>query len=186
MDRPRQVLTQKQEDFVDAFIEYDFDPVKAYQAAGYFDNTGKWSYHKALETLSKPVVVQAIKERLTKSAPSHWMSEDIIIKKLWKEATDYSGKSSQPARINALVWIGKHFGMFQEKQKQEEKAAMINIVNYSIPREQVVKAIQTPEVLEAAQKLPEGLLIQNYGEALQNENEGIACQHQQYQLPLQG
>ena len=42
--------------------------------------------------------------------------------------------SSQAARINALVWIGKHIGMWQEKQKEEaDTRPIINITNYEIP-----------------------------------------------------
>jgi len=171
MDRPSQELTQKQEDFVDAFIESNFDPVQAFKAAGYSDSSGKWMYQKAIEQLRKPVIVNAIKERLTKASPAHWITEDQIISKLWKEATDYGSKSSQAARINALVWIGKHFGMFQEKQKQEEKEVTYNIINYS-DYEQIQKEVNKPEVLEHKDKvvLPEGVVLADYSDPFNGKN----------------
>jgi hypothetical protein len=171
MDRPNQPLTQKQEDFVEAFIENNFDPIKAFKAAGYADAAERWVYQKSLEQLRKPAIVRAIKERLTKASPAHWITEDQIISKLWREATDYSSKSSQGARINALVWIGKHFGMFQEKQKQDEKDVTYNIINYSDYKE-IQKEVNKPEVLEHKDgvTLPEGVVLTSYSDPFNGKN----------------
>lgn len=158
-------LTTMQEAFVDAFIETNFDVIKAFEAAGYRDSQSNFRFQAAIRLLKTKAISEAIQERLTNATPAHWITEDIVINKLWREATDYGKGSSQAARINALVWIGKHFGMFAEKKTSEESDVTYNIINYAVPKEQMEKEINKPEVLEHKDDdvvLPEGVLIKDY------------------------
>ena len=69
------------------------------------------------------------------------------------------------ARINALVWIGKHIGMWQEKQEQEKDTKpTINIVQYGVSQKEAEKELNRPEVVNKKDDvtLPEGVIITSY------------------------
>ena len=103
-------MTQLQERFVEAFLgEAYFDPIKAYELAGYAMN-GYNKYTDSMKILHSDAVTREINQRMANKDTAYWISDNVIIKQLWKEATDYGDRSSQAARINALVWIGKHIG----------------------------------------------------------------------------
>ena len=96
-------LTEKQESFVEAFIgECEFDPIGAYKAAGY--SSRQMIYTQAMKTLNSEAVKRAIHQRMHES--TFWLSEGVIIDRLFKEAMSASNPS---ARINALVWVGKYY-----------------------------------------------------------------------------
>ena len=160
-------MTQLQERFVEAFLgEAYFDPIKAYELAGYAMN-GYNKYTDSMKILHSDAVTREINQRMVNKDTAYWISDNVIIKQLWKEATDYGDRSSQAARINALVWIGKHIGMWKEKvQADEEQKPTIQIINYGLPVDKVQEELNRPEVVKESQKisLPEGVIIASYAE----------------------
>ena len=157
-------LTEKQELFVEAFLgECLFDPIKSYQAAGYSDTFQLYS--SAQRVLKSEAVQHAIHARMKDMNTAWWINEEVVVQELWKEAHEKGRGASHAARINALVWIGKHLGMWQEK-KEEEKDTRPNIqvINYGVPKEQLDKELSQPEVIAQKDKaeLPEGVLLADY------------------------
>lgn len=158
-------MTQLQERFVEAFLgEAYFDPIKAYELAGYAMN-GYNKYTDSMKILHSDAVTREINQRMANKDTAYWISDNVIIKQLWKEATDYGDRSSQAARINALVWIGKHIGMWQEKQKEEaDTRPIINITNYEIPEKEFNIAVSDPKVIAEVDKVElfEGIVVEDY------------------------
>lgn len=159
-------LTEMQSKFIDEFLgDCLFDPVKAYYAAGYAESFKP--YAESMRILSSKVVIHHLHKRMAEMDTKFWLNEDAVIRRLWKEATDESRGTSQAARINALVWIGKHIGMWQEKvASQEEKQPIIQITNYGLDEQKVKTELNRPEVVEQRDKvsLPEGVLVTDYSE----------------------
>ena len=156
-------LTELQENFVDAFLgECMFDPIKAYKAAGYADSSK--IYVSAMKVLKSEAVKRAIHDRMKDMKTAWWLSEEVIVQELWKEAHDKDQGSSHSARINALVWIGKHLGMWQEKKEETEVKPTIVIQNYGAPKEDIEKEVNSPEVVREKDKvsLPEGVQVLDY------------------------
>ena len=158
-------MTQLQERFVEAFLgEAYFDPIKAYELAGYNLTTYN-KYTDSMKVLHSDAVTREINQRMADKDTAYWISDNVIIKQLWKEATDYGDRSSQAARINALVWIGKHIGMWQEKQKEEaDTRPIINITNYEIPEKEFNIAVSDPKVIAEVDKVElfEGIVVEDY------------------------
>lgn len=152
-------LTDLQERFVDYFVgESLFNPIEAYNRAGY-SKSGK-PYIAAMRVLGSKAVIRAIHNRLSES--SFWINEDAIVKQLWHEALT---AKNDGARINALVWLGKHIGMWQDKKEDGTGNVTYNIVNYGVDKDEVVKTIEaTPEVEKQKDKvqLPEGVAVLSY------------------------
>jgi hypothetical protein len=78
------------------------------------------------------------------------LSPELIISKLYKEATREGGGSNHAARVSALTILGKQLGMFQEKK--ESIVPTINIINYSsaagLPPADVVSVALSEPVYE--------------------------------------
>lgn len=70
-----------------------------------------------------------ISQGLQDKAEALTLSPDLILEKLWKEATREGAGSNHAARIQALTQLGKHLGLFEEKK--ETDTYTFNIVNYS-------------------------------------------------------
>lgn len=86
--------------------------------------------HHANNQFSKKEAVQfhislALQEKLEALS----LTPDLIIAKLYKEATREGGGSNHAARVTALTTLGKQLGMFQEKK--ESLVPIINIISYS-------------------------------------------------------
>lgn len=157
-------MTEKQERFVEAFLgEAYFDPIKAYELAGYSMN-GYNKYTDSMKILHSDAVTREINQRMADKDTAYWISDNVIIKQLWKEATDYGDRSSQAARINALVWIGKHIGMWQEKQQEADTKPIINITNYGIPETDLKRELNRSDVVKEVDNvsLPEGVVVTSY------------------------
>lgn len=159
-------LTELQEKFVEAFCgEALFNPIKAYEMAGYAHTTKPFA--SAMAVLNSKAVTHHIHLRLADMKTNYWLTEDIVLQRLWKEAIDEKRGSTHAARINALVWIGKHLGMWQEKVEEKDSKPVINITNYGVSEEEMKKKINnTPEVEEVKDEvnLPEGVQVINYSE----------------------
>ena len=166
MAKPIKAITEKQVKFVEAFLgDCYFDPLKAYKAAGYSQNTYNM-YSEAMNVLHSNAVSREINRRMAEKDTAYWISDNIIIKQLWKEATDYGDKSSQAARINALVWIGKHIGMWAEKQQEVDTKPVIHITNYGVPEAEFKKAVKDTDAEKEVEnvQLPEGIQVLDYSE----------------------
>ena len=97
---------------------------------------------------------------LQERAESLSLTPEVILDRLFHEATSYGQGTNQNARIMALQILGKHLGMFQEKKEEHSSAPIFNIVNYNqgIPHlemkdnvpelkiEQVVKSIDDQDL----------------------------------------
>jgi hypothetical protein len=113
-------LTEKQQLFVDSFLgEAEFNITKAGTIAGCPTRQAAHEMYKSRGVQS------ALKETF----------QSKVLKRLWKEATNTEKGSTHQGRITALVHLGKHVGMFQEKKEQNTehtgaKQVTYNIVNY--------------------------------------------------------
>lgn len=167
--RSLQPLTEKQEKFVDAFLSDEagilFDAVNAYCEAGYSPNSNM--HREAQKVLRSKAVVSEIMNRMADPKWSEfWIDERAIVKQLWKEATKTGIGASHAARINALVWIGKHLGMWQEKREERDTKPSIQVINYGLPLEKVEEELSNPEVEQTKDSvsLPEGVMITSYAD----------------------
>jgi len=151
-------LTPLQERFVEYFCgEAEFDAVVSMKRAGY--KTSSRPISAAQNILKSDAVKRAIHNRMHES--TFWLNEGVVIDRLFKEGMTANSAS---ARVNALVWVGKHLGMWQEKT-QEDSQITYNIVNYGTSEEDMVKSIEAkPEVETNLEKavLPEGIALVSY------------------------
>lgn len=159
-------ITEKQEAFVDNFLfgEKPFSPVHAYLEAGYAPNSN--NYREAMKVLNSKAVIREINLRMADLNNDYWLNEKTIIQRLWQEATREGMGSSQAARINALVWIGKHLGMWKEKHEEKDTTPQIQIIQYGLKEEEVKKELNKPEVVERKDEveLPEGVVLTDFSE----------------------
>jgi hypothetical protein len=97
--------------------------------------------------INRPPVRAEIERRQEALKKKFKLTEVDILNKLWEEANNCEKGSNHNARITALVWIGKHLGMWQEKKQEESNSYTYNIVNYDsgIKPEQLEKIIPTNE-----------------------------------------
>jgi hypothetical protein len=95
---------------------------------------------------------------LQERAESLMLTPDLIMEKLYKEATREGSGSNHSARIQALTQIGKHLGMFQEKK--EDTSPIFNIINYSSEPIKIehIEEKKTEEVT----LLPDNIILENY------------------------
>lgn len=67
--------------------------------------------------------------------------ESYIIEKLMKEVENEDNRGSE--RIQAIVWLGKHIGMFKEKEvKEQSSTTTYNIINYSPQDKKIEKVVK--------------------------------------------
>lgn len=166
VDKQYRKLTPLEELFVDAYCgESNYNALDAYAKAGYAHNSHHAKNVAALEILRRPAVANAIRERISACKSSVWLTEDVIVNRLWEEATRTGTGSSHASRIQALVMLGKHIGMWQDKvlKDAEEKTVTYNVVNYvsdSPLKEKVVKEIENQHVSDKDVEKAESLGIQ--------------------------
>ena len=153
--------------FVEAFCSSPtFNATQAAKDAGYADAS---AHIRGWKLLQNSKIQKAITKRLAKRKEAFWIKEDIILKKLWEEATNTDRGSSHAARINALVWLGKHLGMWQDRVPvQEDNKITYNVINYSdngeLKNKIVDKIEENKEEVEQQKdkSLPEGVVLLNY------------------------
>jgi hypothetical protein len=86
--------------------------------------------HHSDNTFSRKANVQFhISVGMQEAMESLSLTPEVIISKLYKEATREGGGSNHAARVTALSLLGKEFGLF--KERKEDTAPIINIVHYS-------------------------------------------------------
>ena len=77
-----------------------------------------------------------ISEGLEEKAEAVELTSDKIIERLYKEAIREGAGSNHSARIQALVQLGKHLGLFQEKK--EVQLPTFQIINYGTKEEPTI------------------------------------------------
>lgn len=106
----------------------------------------------------KEAVQFHISQALQEKTEGLSLTPEIIIEKLYKEATLYGSGSNHAARIQALTQLGKHLGLF--KEKEEEKRPVFNIINYGESRISIEEKKEVPE--ESIEPIPDNILISDY------------------------
>lgn len=99
---------------------------------------------------------------LQQQAEAFQLTPEKIIERLYVEAVREGPGSNHAARIAALTQLGKHYGLFQDKQK-DEKGFTFNIVNFSSPK--AVNTISVDSIeQEKLEELPDNIEITDYSE----------------------
>jgi hypothetical protein len=96
---------------------------------------------------------------LQEKAEALSISPEVILEKLFKEATREGPGSNHAARIQALTQLGKHLGLF--KEKEESQAPIFNIISYGSSPEKIVIE-ESKEIQEVQETLPDNILISDY------------------------
>jgi hypothetical protein len=109
---------------------------------------GLKKYHSDNSYSRKENIKFHISLGLQEKADAIGITSDLIIEKLYKEATREGAGSNHAARIQALTQLGKHLGLFQEKK--ETNAHTFQIINYSAEplriEEVPIQTIETPQL----------------------------------------
>jgi hypothetical protein len=111
--------------YVRAFLS-SLDHVKAHRAVA---PTLK-SHHSDNIYSRKDAVQFHINLSLQERLEAFELTPELIIAKLYKEATREGAGSNHAARVTALTTIGKQLGMFQDKK--ESLVPTINIISYAV------------------------------------------------------
>jgi len=144
--------SQKQKDFANAYCnEAKGSVAKAYEMIANIgpskirqrDSNPK-SYRTYLSNmgyrmLNHPMTLKAIEDVKESKNKAFWLAEEDILAGLYTEATITGDKSTQAARIQAWVWLGKHIGMFGESSKSRglisaeanNRGPTYQIINYN-------------------------------------------------------
>lgn len=162
-------LSAQERLFLDAYCgPANYNKQKALDVAypAHINNKKVLKESEANSILARPHVAYQLKKHQAEVGKQFHLSEVDILNKLWMEATREDDKAQHSARITALVWLGKHLGMFQEKKQESSGPASItyNVVNYSQAVKSEEKIIDAPkETVEDSQSLlPSNIKITNY------------------------
>ena len=105
-----------------------------------------------------------ISSALQDRADSMGLGPDVILEKLYKEATREGAGSNHAARIQALTQLGKHFGLFQDKK--ESAGHTFNIINYGSLEYEPPSLDSVPaKLIESKNELldlPDGVVLTDY------------------------
>jgi phage terminase small subunit len=104
-------LTEKQQRFVEEYL-IDLNATQAAIRAGY---SAKTASAIGFENLRKPEIVAAVAKAQGKLSERTAITQEVVLAGLHREAT-LEGES-QSARVAAWAHIGKHLGMFIDKQE---------------------------------------------------------------------
>ena len=132
-------LSAREKVFVEAYCTTaDFNATKAYREA--VPNASRNAGKLAHKMLLKPSVARAIENRLDSKRRVFRIREDQILEGLYAEATNENARPSE--RIQAWVHLGKHLGMFREKQEEKDTQITYNIVNYNGTNKKIEEATE--------------------------------------------
>lgn len=101
-------MTQRQARFVEEFTTI-WDATNAAKRSGYSEKSARAIGY---ENLNKPYIAEAIKLRIEKLSEANFITRELIVSKLLKEALDRSDGSTQSARVNALDKLAKIYGLY--------------------------------------------------------------------------
>jgi hypothetical protein len=169
MGRPRKPdsLAPEEKLFLEAYVnQCNFDTFEAIQVSGIPYLNKQSAQQKAHAILNKPIA-QAYIETAIKQKQVHFcITEEEILKGIYGEAKYFGEGASHAARIQAWVQLGKHFGMFSDKKKEQEGPSVTyNIINYAGSTEDI--KIDTIKTIE---QIPPEVLEESVDEAIQPHN----------------
>lgn len=151
-------LTPKQKEFFDLYIRYrSINPIVT--QTGYFEKEVRRLY-------SSKGVQEALLEHNENLKETTYYNEAVIIDKLWCEYMDE--KTPKNVKINVLVLLGKHIGMWANASRQKEnktnRSINYNVINYNNMKEEIEA---NKEAVEKAEKdmdldIPKGITITEY------------------------
>ncbi|MCK5709070.1 MAG: hypothetical protein KAI07_00910 [Deltaproteobacteria bacterium] len=126
--------------------------------------------HKAKYSalMKKDKIATAIKQRTEINLYRVTYSTQDIVDALWLEARREGRGTSQNGRIQALVWLGKHVGMFtpEKEEKEDDSGVTYNIINYKTHVDTRLEKRVEKEVrkIERVPKNPDipGVVVTNY------------------------
>lgn len=81
-----------------------------------------------------------------------YTEQDIIIK-LLREADDFTEPRNAKNRIDAIIWLGKHIGMFIENKEPSTGNITYNIIDYKAENPETFKRIAEDVKTKALQKI---------------------------------
>jgi len=106
-------LTDRQRVFIKEYIANGNNGTQAAIKAGY---SKKAARQAAVETLSKPYIEQEKDRLMSKIADEAGCTKEFVLKRL-KTASDLCFEEYGSTALKALELIGKHHGLFTEKQE---------------------------------------------------------------------
>jgi len=104
-------LTDKQCRFVSEYL-VDFDSTNSAKRAGYSERSARTI---GCDNLNKPYIRTEIKKRIEALCDASFLSRDLIVLALLREAHDRSEGSSASARVSALDKLAKIFGLYMSE-----------------------------------------------------------------------
>lgn len=109
-----QELTTKQQRFIEEYV-IDFNATRAAINAGYSEKTAR---SIGCELLTKPDIRSAIKQRLEELSADAYVSREVILTGLLKEAMGTGENSTPASRVNAWSQLGKLSGLYADTAPQ--------------------------------------------------------------------
>jgi len=109
-----QELTIKQQRFIEEYV-IDFNATKAAINAGYSEKTAR---SIGCELLTKPDIRSAIKQQLEQLSADSYVSREVILTGLLKEAMGTGENSTPASRVNAWSQLGKLSGLYADATPQ--------------------------------------------------------------------
>ena len=109
-----QELTTKQQRFIEEYV-IDFNATKAAINAGYSQKTAR---SISCELLTKPDIRSAIKHQLAQLSADSYVSREVILTGLLKEAMGTGENSTPASRVNAWSQLGKLSGLYTDTAPQ--------------------------------------------------------------------
>jgi phage terminase small subunit len=104
-------LTDKQSRFVSEYL-VDFDSTNSAKRAGYSERSARTI---GCDNLNKPYIKIEIKKRIEALCDASFLSRDLIVLALLREAHDRAEGSSPSARVSALDKLAKIFGLYMSE-----------------------------------------------------------------------
>ena len=106
-----QGLTPRQARFIEEY-GIDLNATQAAIRAGYSTTTAR---QMGTENLSKPVIANAIAAAQKARSERTEITQDEVVRGLYREATLGGNGASHAARVSAWALLGRHIGMFSNK-----------------------------------------------------------------------
>jgi hypothetical protein len=113
-------LDAKELRFVEEYL-VDLNSTRAARAAGYLrGDTGR-------ALLKRPHVRAAVERRMRERRERLKLSQDYVIERLIKEAECDAAEGNATARVRALELLGKHLGMFWDRQEVVQRSEVVYV-----------------------------------------------------------
>lgn len=107
-------LTTKNKRFIEEYV-IDFNATRAAINAGYSEKTAR---SIGCELLTKPDIRSAIKQQLEQLSADSYVSREVILTGLLKEAMGTGENSTPASRVNAWSQLGKLSGLYTDTTPQ--------------------------------------------------------------------